>query len=262
MSTSICEVAGSQEISFTVSAQKDLSDAGQTDGNDHDSAGGDVVVSSSKNEVAHNKSALAQPVVPIGPSSSPAIPDSMFFAANFLIGAGILIIQRETGKVVVIHGSRRPEYCFLPRGRKDVGEDIQAAALREGYEESGYRPTLLPLPIPSLAPYSPADARPQEEKRLTTEPLYISMHHFPAGMEFLPPGKQNPGMYFRFYFVGEIPADAEREEGTRVEFEDDYVTELLDYDEAHSKLQDPEITVLEVGYRLWNEKRQMVSDGI
>lgn len=35
---------------------------------------------------------------------------------------------------MVVHESSR-EYWFFPRGRKDLGETLEAAALREAYEE-------------------------------------------------------------------------------------------------------------------------------
>ncbi|KAH8102407.1 hypothetical protein BXZ70DRAFT_1006334 [Cristinia sonorae] len=196
---------------------------------------------------------LSQPVVPTGSWSSPAIPNSMFFASNFLIGVGLLIIQPATGKVAIVHDSKAPGYFFLPKGRKDVGEDIIAAALREGYEESGYRATLMSLPVPTLAPYPPEDKRSWEEKRLTSEPIYVSTQYYRSDH------RREPGIYFTFWFVGEIPADAEYKSGTGMADEQNFVTELVDYDEARSKLYGTQIAILEVGYHLWQCKEQMVN---
>ena len=70
----------------------------------------------------------------LGPWSTPAIQDSAFYAADFLLGAGIVIIQESTDKIVVVYDHRYDNW-FLPRGRKDIGESLEAAALREGYEE-------------------------------------------------------------------------------------------------------------------------------
>lgn len=44
------------------------------------------------------------------------------------------IIQPSTGKVLLVYESKRG-YWFLPKGRKDIGETIEEAALREAYEE-------------------------------------------------------------------------------------------------------------------------------
>ncbi len=46
----------------------------------------------------------------------------------------------------------RDKYWFLPKGRKNANESVTAAAEREGFEESGYRNRLLPLPFKHRAP--------------------------------------------------------------------------------------------------------------
>ena len=56
----------------------------------------------------------------------------MFFSENFMLGAGAVIIQPSSGKVVVVQDG---DSWFLPKGRKDLGESIEQAALREAYEE-------------------------------------------------------------------------------------------------------------------------------
>lgn len=56
----------------------------------------------------------------------------MFVSENFMLGAGVVIIQPSSGKVVIIQDG---DHWFLPKGRKDLGESIEHAALREAYEE-------------------------------------------------------------------------------------------------------------------------------
>jgi 8-oxo-dGTP pyrophosphatase MutT (NUDIX family) len=56
----------------------------------------------------------------------------MFFSENFMLGAGAVIIQPSSGKVVIVQDGTS---WFLPKGRKDLGESIEQAALREAYEE-------------------------------------------------------------------------------------------------------------------------------
>lgn len=51
-----------------------------------------------------------------------------------MIGAGMVILQPSTSRVVIVHETRL-NYWFLPKGRKDVGESMEQAALREAYEE-------------------------------------------------------------------------------------------------------------------------------
>lgn len=43
------------------------------------------------------------------------------------------MIQPSTKNVVVVHDTRTNRW-FLPRGRKDVGETLEQAGFREGYE--------------------------------------------------------------------------------------------------------------------------------
>jgi len=56
----------------------------------------------------------------------------MFFSENFMLGAGAVIIQPSSGKVIIVQDG---DSWFLPKGRKDLGESIEQAALREAYEE-------------------------------------------------------------------------------------------------------------------------------
>lgn len=71
---------------------------------------------------------------PLSQDSSPGFPDGVYFASDFMIGAGMVILQPSTGKIVVVHDGRTNGW-FLPKGRKDVGESLEQTALREAYEE-------------------------------------------------------------------------------------------------------------------------------
>lgn len=61
-----------------------------------------------------------------------------------MLGAGMVIIQPSSGKVVLIWESKR-KYWFLPKGRKDQGESLEQAVLREAYEEVRSLPSTLLL---------------------------------------------------------------------------------------------------------------------
>ncbi len=67
--------------------------------------------------------------------SSPAVPDSRWCSSNFMLGVGMVLIQRSTRNIVVVNEPSRINNWFFPRGRKDLGETFEAAALREAYEE-------------------------------------------------------------------------------------------------------------------------------
>jgi NUDIX domain len=65
--------------------------------------------------------------------SNRSVPDSSFFAPDFVLGVGVVIIQPSSSKVVLVTDHRGR--WFLPKGRKDKGESLEQAALREAYEE-------------------------------------------------------------------------------------------------------------------------------
>jgi 8-oxo-dGTP pyrophosphatase MutT (NUDIX family) len=50
-------------------------------------------------------------------------------------------MKPDSEKVLLLYDTER-KYWFLPKGRKDVGESLEQAALREAYEE--VRPTVPP----------------------------------------------------------------------------------------------------------------------
>lgn len=66
--------------------------------------------------------------------SDPAVPNSGWCCNDFSLGAGMVIFQPSTLKIVVVEDTVQKRW-FLPRGRKDRGESLEQAALREAYEE-------------------------------------------------------------------------------------------------------------------------------
>jgi len=52
-------------------------------------------------------------------------------------GAGVAIFHIASERVVVCYHTR-DQYWFLPKGRRNVGESIEEAACREGFEEVSY----------------------------------------------------------------------------------------------------------------------------
>ena len=71
----------------------------------------------------------------------------MFISENFMLGAGAVIIQPSSGNVVIVQDG---DSWFLPKGRKDLGESIEQAALREAYEEVRFSLDFVSLPIAFL----------------------------------------------------------------------------------------------------------------
>ena len=82
-------------------------------------------------------------------SSTPTVAN--YPSTHLTLGAGVAIFHLATARVVLCYHSTE-RYYFLPKGRKDVNEPLTCAAEREGFEESGYRCRLLPLPIATRQP--------------------------------------------------------------------------------------------------------------
>ena len=55
-------------------------------------------------------------------------------SAHTTIGAGVAIFHLASSRVVLCYHSV-DKYWFLPKGRRDAGEETGTGAEREGYEE-------------------------------------------------------------------------------------------------------------------------------
>lgn len=109
-----------------------------------------------------------------------------FPSERLTIGAGVAIFHLASEKVVLCYHTR-DKYWFLPKGRKNANEAVTAAAEREGYEESGYRNRLLPLPLNHRA------TDPDEgHQRFVTEPIWT---------QFLPLSSRS--QYLLFWYAAE-----------------------------------------------------------
>jgi len=75
-------------------------------------------------------------------------------AGNFVISSGSTLFRREPGsdelQLCILHQPRKKKY-ILPKGRKDYGETVEGACLRETYEETGYPCEFVPLRMATRA---------------------------------------------------------------------------------------------------------------
>ena len=84
-------------------------------------------------------------VYQLSDKSTLAVPDCFFHTTEFILGAGIVVIQPSTGKTVVVGDGE--EQWFLPKGRKDKGGSLDKTALREGHEEARMSTPHYSLPL-------------------------------------------------------------------------------------------------------------------
>ncbi|OAK99567.1 hypothetical protein IQ06DRAFT_294867 [Phaeosphaeriaceae sp. SRC1lsM3a] len=117
---------------------------------------------------------------------------------KFVVGGGVAIFHLASSRVVICsHVDRGTKYYFLPKGRRDAGEESGPGAEREGYEESGYRNRLLPLPT--------AHRQPQAHPRVHAPPMTAE----PVWMQLMPLGSRQ---YVIYWYVAEtLPPDLEAE---------------------------------------------------
>ncbi|KAJ4304657.1 hypothetical protein N0V90_000184 [Kalmusia sp. IMI 367209] len=137
---------------------------------------------------------------------------AQYAAEDFVQGAGVAIFHVKSERVVVCNAVDRRvgRYYFLPKGRRDAGEDTRTGAEREGFEEarhveytlimnlqSGYRNRLLPLPIQHCQPQAhPRISAPP----MTAEPIWIQ----------LMPLARHTKQYLLYWYIAEtLPPDLE-----------------------------------------------------
>ena len=167
------------------------------------------------------------PPPPLSTFSTNSVADSAWASSDFMMGVGMVIIQQNTHKIVVVY-ERQLGYWFFPPGRKDIGETLEHAALREAYEEvckwlfpprvylitrrslsriqSGYRASFLPLYHFTRQPATPENL---EAKNLpNTEPIFLTFKSWQprknAKGEFIDAG----GEYLTTWYAGQIPEEA------------------------------------------------------
>ncbi|KFZ16187.1 hypothetical protein V502_05209 [Pseudogymnoascus sp. VKM F-4520 (FW-2644)] len=123
----------------------------------------------------------------------------------FVISCGTITLDPVERKVLLIRWNKNGE-IFLPKGRKNIGEGLEDATVRETYEETGFRVTILPLPIPTLA--TPGTAVGQANE-LNTEPIAFSQRL-----------TDNNTLKLIFWFSARGDSTATPESGTQEEGED------------------------------------------
>ncbi|KAL0059249.1 hypothetical protein AAF712_013999 [Marasmius tenuissimus] len=166
--------------------------------------------------------------------SSRPIPHAGFGVGDFMLGAGMVGIQPSTQKVVIIEDKRSNRW-LLPRGRKDVGESLEETALREAFEETGYKVDFLPMYTGTLQPYAPKDRLgPYPPKN--TEPIFMNIIGWKARYDLQGRVKDRGGEYFVSWYVGQIPEDAVRHEGVCMPDEQEYVSHIVTFEDAWKKL--------------------------
>ncbi|KAJ9296720.1 hypothetical protein DTO271G3_4919 [Paecilomyces variotii] len=124
----------------------------------------------------------------------------------FIISCGTVTVDPIQRKVLLIRSKKTGDFV-LPKGRKNIGETLEDAALRETYEETGFRVALYPLPIPTLA--TPATVEDTlDDSSVVTEPVAVSQRMRDGKLKII------------FWFAARGDATATADAGTQEEWED------------------------------------------
>jgi len=107
----------------------------------------------------------------------------------------------------------------------------------------------LPLYLPLRAPAPPNRPNLKHEPTIS-EPVFITTNDF--GPYRRRGNNVDPGgQYITFYYAGQIPADAVREESTGMPDEEHYVGTLLELEEALKCLPRMEAHITQIAYWHW-----------
>ncbi|KAF6844509.1 nudix domain-containing protein [Colletotrichum musicola] len=122
--------------------------------------------------------------------------DRRFYPSHkFVTSCGTVAVDLDAQRVLLVY-NKRHRIHQLPKGRKNIGEDLLAAALRETREETGVAVSPLRLRIRTRATPAdaPSDAAPDiTEETDSTEPVAVCHYPDPA----------SGAMKMVFYFVAE-----------------------------------------------------------
>lgn len=136
----------------------------------------------------------------------PLTSDKMLrLSSTFVISCGTITLDPAHAKLLLIRHQKNGA-VFFPKGRKNIGETLEQAAERETYEETGFRVTLLPLQVPTLA--TPATGG-ELGLHVCTEPVAVSQRLTPDGI-----------LKLIFWFAATGDSTAAPDVGTQEEGED------------------------------------------
>lgn len=146
---------------------------------------------------------------------------SLFFANQFGISCGTVSVDVAAAKVLLIRSRTTGEY-LLPKGRKDLGEDLEHTATRETFEETGVRVRLLPVPVETMATV-PSSMKDENRPKAVTEPIAVTQRVNKGVLKII------------FWYVASANSAAAREEGTQNE-DEDFDTTWVGFDKVEARL--------------------------
>lgn len=153
---------------------------------------------------------------------------------DVIISCGCVPVDPSARKIAILRDlSSAPEIVSLPKGRKNIDEPLPAAALREAYEETGFRFSPLRLRTPTRATPTPEHSayRPGTNPGVTRT---VGNHE--ASSVCVYPDPATGCVKIVFWFAAEGDSTQVPHENTRESWEVNTVVEWVDADVAASKM--------------------------
>ena len=78
---------------------------------------------------------------------------TQYTSENFVESAGAILFKLSTRQICLVHHEEKDEY-LLAKGRRNIRESRETAAIREAEEETGFKCGLLPVTMASRVPHA------------------------------------------------------------------------------------------------------------
>ncbi|KAK4211393.1 NUDIX hydrolase domain-like protein [Rhypophila decipiens] len=139
-------------------------------------------------------------------------------ASGIVISCGTVTLDLVHGKVLLIWNNRFGIYQ-LPKGRKDIGETMLAAAVRETYEETGVRVKPFELMVATRATI-PADELEEESRKKNPGVIEGQLsNEFIATCVYPDPQSETEALKIIFYFAATADSTGVPETETQEDWE-------------------------------------------
>lgn len=173
--------------------------------------------------------------------SNNAYPQTQFLmrcapSQALIISAGCIIVDPRARKIAIVHDPDT-NITQLPKGRKNITEDIHAAALREAHEETGIPVQPLPLKVATRATPTEdmlplvrktADGHPEEvtTTMANCEPVAVCYHRCSGTLAFK----------LIFWYAAQGDSSVKPVDGTKEVWEEQYQVEWVDARSAAARM--------------------------
>jgi len=187
-----------------------------------------------------SRSALRPPFsrTPAGLNVANGLPTFPYPSTNFVVAAGSVSYHPTSRRVLLISNTTsRGKNYFLPRGRKQIGESLDACALREALEQGGYPVRALPTYSGTMQPA----AQPHQDGAKDAEAFWITLSPL-----------SRTRMYLSHYFIAEVI-------GINPSRDTDYGRRFVGY---HGQNYDSELVPVEDAVRLLSSGAVSMTHGV